>query len=314
MWRVPYIDLVAQYRQLHNEIDPAVRRVLASGRYVNGPETERFEHDMARYLGVKHVVAVGSGYDALFLTLSEMPLPPASFVTTSHYTHHSTHNAIRNAGHIISYVENGIGDRTAAIVPIHMNGRVCHVPVPEGVLVIEDACQAIGAQYKGRKAGTIGFAGCFSVHPLKILGAGGDGGFVATSDTGLSDRIRSRRNHGGLNGVNSRLDEIQAAILRVKLPYLDEWINDRQNIARIYDHELPGWVQKPTPPDDGDYFDTYSSYVIGGSPELLAHMRKEGIECYSHIRPDKLSLPIYQGMPAWAMEQVIGAVRNYAQN
>jgi dTDP-4-amino-4,6-dideoxygalactose transaminase len=148
---------------------------------------------------------------------------------------------------------------------------------------------------------------------MKVLGCAGDGGAIVTSDDDLSDKLRALRNHGGGKGygVNSRLDNLQAAILNVKLPYLDKWIARRREIAAIYHLGLPEWVKKPPPPEEGPYFDTYSSYVIGGSPELLAHMRYKGIECFSHVRDDVVSLPIYPEMKDAHIAMVIAAVKSF---
>lgn len=179
--------------------------------------------------------------------------------------------------------------------------------------IIEDACQALGASFEGKKAGSFGVMGCFSFHPLKVLSCAGDGGAIATNDTALNARLRILRNHGEDTGygVNSRLDNIQAAILNVKLPYLDKWIAKRRYIAAIYETELPVWVRKPPAPSDGPNFDTYSSYVICGSPELLAHLRDKGIECFSHIRDDIISLPIYPEMKQAHIAMVLAAVKSY---
>ncbi len=193
-----------------------------------------------------------------------------------------------------------------------MNGRMNMRPF---ILhpMIEDACQAIGSAYEGKKAGTYGTMGCFSFHPMKVLGCAGDGGAIVTHDAEIADYLRNLRNHGGGKGygVNSRLDAIQAAILSVKLPYLDKWIAKRRAIAAHYEAFLPAWVKKPPAPSDGPYFDTYSSYVIGGSPELLAHLRGKGIECFSHIRTDVVSLPIYPEMKDSHVAMVVAAVKSY---
>lgn len=309
MWRVPYVDLGAQYQALKGPLDEAMQRVMATGRYINGEETERFEESLARYLGVKHVIGCGNGYDALFLSLIMLGVRSGE-VVTDEYTHISTHAAIRHAG------AKPVFARTVDKVwlPVHMNGRIRNEVWGFGpVIIIEDACQSLGASLNGEKAGTVGDAGCFSFHPMKVLGCAGDGGAIATNDDGLNVALRKFRNHGGGKGygVNSRLDNIQAAILNVKLPYLDGWIKRRREIAAIYEAELPEWIKKPPAPSDGPHFDTYSSYVIGGSPELLAHLRGKEIECFSHIRTDVVSLPIYPEMKEGHIAMVIAAVKAY---
>ena len=313
-WKVRYIDLGAQYQALKGPLDEAMQRIMASGRYINGEETERFEESLARYLGVKHVIGVGNGYDALFLAIRTQPIASGQ-ILTDEYTHISTIAAIVHATHSKVIYRERDASNLQARVPVHMNGRVNneaqhHSDVP----VIEDACQAIGAKFAGQFAGTFGDAGCFSFHPMKVLGCAGDGGAVATSDSYMNTALRNLRNHGGVNGFgyNSRLDNLQAAILNVKLPYLDGWIKRRREIASIYHLSLPEWVKKPPPPSDGQYFDTYSSYVIGGSPSLLAYLREKGIECFSHIRTDVVSLPIYPEMKDAHIAMVIAAVKAYA--
>lgn len=307
---IPYIDLGAQYRALKEPLDEAISRVMASGKYTSGPETERFEESMAKYLGVKHVIGVGNGYDALYLSLMVFGIDELSVVAADAYTHISTHAAIENLGAGLVTDHQKYVD---CYVPVHMNGRAednAGCPWP----MIEDACQAIGTKVYDRFAGTIGEMGCFSLHPNKVLSCAGDGGFIATYNDDYAKRLRDLRHHGNGNGygVNSRLDNIQAAILNVKLPHLDSFIKRRREIASIYEAELPEWVKKPPAPSDGPYFDTYSSYVIGGSPELLAHLRGAGIECFSHIRTDIVSLPIYPEMPEAHIQKVIEAVKSWS--
>ena len=316
-WKVPYIDLPAQYQSLKPELDAAITRVMASGRYIGGEEVERFEAALGRYLGVKHVVSCGNGYDALYMALKVIGASiddNSSLVCTKDYTHVSTHAAVENAGYGATLVTKAYPMNSVGLhIPVHMNGR-CVFPCAEGPdYVIEDACQAIGASYEDTKAGTYGIMGCFSFHPMKVLGCAGDGGAIVTNDDDLDAKVRAYRNHGGGKGygVNSRLDAIQAAILNVKLPHLDKWIARRRAIAALYEELLPAWVKKPPAPSDGPYFDTYSSYVIGGSPELLAHLRGKGIECFSHIRTDVVSLPIYPEMKDSHIAMVVAAVKGY---
>lgn len=313
-WKVPYIDLGAQYQSLKPEIDAAVQRVLASGRYIGGEEVERFESNMAKYLGSKYVVSCGNGYDALFLALKSLGDKNGDEVYSSEYTHVSTHAAIVNNGAVFRS-DAGIPDelvyRTKTWIPVHMNGRV-NTRMLFNMEVIEDACQAIGASYKGKKAGTFGIAGCFSLHPMKVLGCAGDGGFVSTNESWVAENIMRLRNHGGGKGygVNSRLDAVQAEILNVKLPHLDYWITRRRQIAARYHAELPAWIKKPPPPEDGPYYDTYSSYVVRNGRPLLDHLLEQGIECFSHILPECVSLPIYPEMKEAHVSMVIAAVKS----
>jgi dTDP-4-amino-4,6-dideoxygalactose transaminase len=305
--RVPYIDLGAQYRDLKPAIDAAVEKVLTGGRYIGGEQVALFEEKMAAYLGVKHVVSCGNGYDAIFLALKSCGVEPGDSVLTGSYTHVSTHAAIWNCGAEL-VVDGGRGDWA---VPIHMNGRVSPIGGWSPDAVIEDACQALGASYKGKKAGTFGVSGCFSLHPMKVLGCAGDGGFVATNDASINERIRDMKNHGQGKGygVNSRLDNLQAAILNVKMTRLHWYIERRREIAQQY-HDGLETELKPPPPSNGDHFDVYSSYVIGGSPELLKELNEKGVECFSHIKTDVVSLPIYPEMTDEQVKFVIDAVNS----
>lgn len=294
-WRVPYIDLPAQYEWLKTDLDAAFERVMSSGGFILRDDVRVFEERMAAYLGVKHVIGVGSGYDALFLALKALGIGAGDRVLTESYTHISTHAAIVNCG-AEAVLDRG-SSPIKAVVPVHMNGRVRDAADYYGRPVVEDACQAIGAAYKGRKAGTFGVLGCFSLHPMKVLGCAGDGGFIATNDGELDERLRLMRNHGGGKryGYNSRLDTLQAAILNVKMEHLALFIARRREIAAQYERFI-AICPKPPAPDDGDHFDVYSSYVIGGNPALLNHMRESGIECFSHVKDDCVSLPIYPEM------------------
>ena len=310
-WKVPYIDLPAQYQSLKPELDAAITRVMASGRYIGGEEVERFEQALARYLGVKHVVSCGNGYDALYMALKVLGVRQGHRVLVSPYTHISTFAAVKNLQAKVS-----LGFSADFSITVHMNGRINDsvLPTLKKWHLVEDACQAIGSSLDGKKSGAWGVMGCFSFHPMKVLGCAGDGGAICTSNDDLCVNLRQLRNHGvggKSHGVNSRLDAIQAAILNVKLPYLDKWISRRRAIAALYEELLPAWVKKPPAPSDGPYFDTYSSYVIGGSPELLAHLRGKGIECFSHIRTDVVSLPIYPEMKDSHIAMVVAAVKSY---
>lgn len=307
-WAVPYVNLNAQYLSIKDEIDPVVLRVLNEGRYIGGDDVAEFETEMSKYLNVRYVIACGNGYDALFLALKAVGIKQGMSVLTDDYTHVSTHAAI----HAVGAKRLEAGEEMSAWLPVHMNGRMQDIQRGD-TPIIEDACQAIGSMINDNMAGTMGDIGCFSMHPLKTLGVAGDGGFCCTQNKEYAVRIRELRNHGDGKGygVNSRLDALQAAIATVKLRHLDAWIDRRREIAAIYEAELPAHIIKPAPPEDGKYFDTYSSYVIGGSPGMLAFLREKGIECFSHIRDDVVSLPIYPELRQSQLEQVLEAVHKY---
>lgn len=308
--RVPYIDLPAQYRDLKPQIDAAMQRVMESGGFILRDEVKWFEERMASYLGVNHVIGVGNGYDALFLALQALNIYTGDRVLTQSYTHVSTHAAIRNCGAEL-LLDEAKGP-LSAVLPVHMNGRTQRCDWYESVPVVEDACQALGASYKGKKAGTFGIMGCFSLHPMKVLGCAGDGGFISTNDDGLNKRLRELRNHGMGNGYgyNSRLDTLQAAILNVKFDRLDWYIERRRYIAQRYEDGLK-WDGKPPGPSTGDHFDVYSSYVLKAGPELLNHLKSKDIEVFSHIREDCVSLPIFPEMTEDQIDYVIDGVNSY---
>lgn len=312
-FRIPYIDQCAHYRALKPEIDEAIARVANSGRYIGGEELERFEDGLARFIGSPHVVGVGSGYDAMFLTLKVMGIGPVHKVRVDRYTHKSTWAAVVALGATPDETHWKPDLRLAT----HMNGAMQDFPHKLDMPLVEDACQALGARDTlGNAAGTVGDAGCFSFHPLKVLSCMGTGGAVATKHWWLAERIRELRNHGGNEGmayygVNSRLDTIQAAILNAKLPHLPRFIRRRREIAALYDAKLK-IRGKPRQPQSNQAFDVYSSYVIEGGPFLLRSLRAEGIEAFSHIRSDRVSLPIYPEMPDEHIEEVADAVNRHA--
>ncbi|HID10660.1 MAG TPA: DegT/DnrJ/EryC1/StrS family aminotransferase [Candidatus Latescibacteria bacterium] len=271
---VPLIDLVRQYRTLQGEIDEAIRRVVESGRFIGGPEVEALEEEVARYVGVRYAIGVASGTDALWLSLMALGVGPEDEVITTPFTFAATAEAIALLGARPVFVdvdpqtycidpgriEEAITPRTKAIVPVHLFGQpVDWEPIEEiakryGLFMIEDGAQAIGAEYRGRKACSLGHVGCLSFFPTKNLGAYGDGGMVTTDDPEMADRIKVLRVHGAgekyahkVLGTNSRLDAIQAAVLRAKLPHTDRWNARRREIAALYDELLRevDWVVTP---------------------------------------------------------------------
>jgi len=258
---IPLCDVTQQYRQLQSKIDVAIASVLAGGHYILGPNVTAFEREIAEYLGCGYAVGIGSGTDALHLALRGLGVGPDDEVITTPFTFIASTEAIGLVGarpvfvdvdpHTFnidpSLIEAAITDRTKAILLIHLYGQPCdmdaimQVADAHAIPVVEDCAQAIGATYKGRPVGTFGVAGCFSFFPTKNLGCCGDGGMVVTSDDQLRERVEMLRRHGGRKkyhhdelGLNSRLDELQAAILRVKLPHLDDWNQARRACAYRY--------------------------------------------------------------------------------
>lgn len=258
---VPQLDLGAQYRQLRSAIDGAVQRVLETGNFVGGPESEALERELADYLGVPHVISLNSGTDALMLSLKALGIGAGDDVIVPGFTFFATAEAVSLAGARPCFadcapghynldadsVRRAMTPRTRAVIAVHLFGQpVDLAPLQDlcasrGLWLIEDAAQAIGARYRGRSIGSFGEAAAFSFYPTKNLGAFGDGGAVACDDPALAEHLRRLRNHGrqdryqhGEVGCNSRLDEIQAAILRVKLPFLDGWNEERRRLAALY--------------------------------------------------------------------------------
>lgn len=262
---IPILDLKQQYAGLREEMLAAVSGVFESGAFINGPNVKALESEVASYLGAAHGVGLNSGTDALHLALRALRIGPGDEVITTPFTFVATTEAIGIVGAVPVFVdidpatynmdaeqiEAAITPRTKAILPVHLYGypapmeRIMAIAQKHGLAVIEDCAQAIGATIDGRKVGTIGTIGAFSFFPSKNLGAYGDAGMLVTNDADLAARARSLRAHGGRVkyhheelGVNSRLDEVQAAILRVKLPHLEDWIARRRAVAARYDAAL----------------------------------------------------------------------------
>ena len=298
---VPLVDLAAAYRRLQPEIDAAVARVLAGGWYILGPEVEAFEAEFAAYLGAGHAIGVASGTDALMLALRACGVGPGDEVITVSHTAVATVAAIELCGAAPVLVDidpatytldpaclaAAITPRTRAVVPVHLYGRpadmdtILTISRTHGLLVIEDCAQAHGATCGGRKVGTLGDAAAFSFYPTKNLGALGDGGAVATNRPEVAERIRLLRQYGwreryvsDVTGLNSRLDELQAAILRVRLRHLDEENAARRRLAKLYDAALIGTTADRRPPavaeQATDTGHVYHLYVIEVSSQRSA--------------------------------------------
>ncbi len=262
---IQFLDLRAPYEELKNELDAAYQRVMNSGWFINAGEVAAFEREFAEYCGAQHCVGVGNGLDALYLILRAYGIGAGDEVIVPAHTFIATWLAVSNCGaspvsvpcdeatHAIdpSSIEQAITPRTKAIIPVHLYGHpvdmdaINAIAREHGLKVIEDAAQAHGARYKGRRVGALGDAAGFSFYPGKNLGAQGDGGAVLTNDSELARKVRMLANYGSLEkynheiaGVNSRLDELQAAFLRVKLSKLDEWNERRTQVAQRYLREL----------------------------------------------------------------------------
>jgi dTDP-4-amino-4,6-dideoxygalactose transaminase len=287
---IPFLDLKAQYRQIKPEVDAAVARVIDSAQFVLGPEVTAFEERFASYCQVRHCLAVNSGTSALHLALLAAGIAPGDEVITVSMTFVATTAAILYSGATPVFVdvdprswtidpgliETAITPRTKAIVPVHLHGRmadmdsIMEIARRHNLIVIEDAAQAHGAEYKGKRAGSIGDIGCFSFYPGKNLGAYGEGGAVVCNDPTFARRISLLRDWGQetkynhvLPGYNYRMDGIQGAILNVKLDYIESWTEARRSIASTYDGLLMGGqYQRPAPsPDSRHVFHVYAIAV-----------------------------------------------------
>lgn len=260
--QVPLLDLKPQYQSLKNELDDALLKVAESQYFILGPEVEKMEKELCSYLDCRHAAGVSSGTDALLLALMALDIKPGDEVIVPTYSFFATAGVISRLNAVPVFtdidpvtfnikpedVERKITRKTKAVIPVHLYGQCCEmreivdIAVRHNIKIIEDAAQAIGAQYKdGRSAGTIGTAGCFSFFPSKNLGCFGDGGLITTNDDELAEKIRILRVHGAepkyyhkIIGGNFRLDAIQAAVIRIKLPYLDSWSAKRRINAEIY--------------------------------------------------------------------------------
>lgn len=342
---VPLLDLKAQYATIREEVRAAVDRVLDSQYFILGPEVEALEAEVAAYCGCRYGIGVSSGSDALLVSLMALDLQPGDEVITTPYTFFATAGAIVRLGAVPVFVdidpvtynldpaklEAAVTPRTRAIMPVHLYGQMCDmqplITVAErhNLHVIEDAAQAIGAEYRGQRAGSIGHLGCFSFFPSKNLGGVGDGGMVTTNDTALADRVRLLRGHGArpkyhhrVVGGNFRLDAIQAAVLRVKLPYLDGWTAARQRNADTYrrlfrESGLVESGQVALPVDAGYGRHIYNQFVIRvqNRDGLAAFLKEQGIgtEVYYPVPMHLLDCFAGLGLPAGSYPQSEAAAR-----
>lgn len=308
-YRVPFVDYPAHFQSLEKELTPILKDVLFKrADLILRSDVVEFEKNLAAYLGVKYAVGVNSCTDALFLTLraagvnkgDEVITVAQTFVATLEPVVHCGANPVlvdigEDFNMNADLLERRVTKKTKVILPVHLNGRLCDmdkifsVARKHHLIVIEDAAQALGATFKGKKAGSFGLAGCFSFYPAKILGAAGDAGIVCTNSKRLAGEVRLLRDHGrktknhlAFYGFNSRLDNLQAAILNFKLTkYLPRWIERRRRIARKYYEGLYDVPAVRLPHFEGrEYFDVYQNYVIRAKKRnaLVKHLKKCGIE------------------------------------
>lgn len=360
---IDFVDLKAQYENISSEIDAAIMEVITTASFIGGRFVKSFESNFTKYIGVRHCVGAGNGTDALFIALKALGIGPGDEVITAANSFIATSEAIALCGARAVFVdcdertyninvddlEGAITGRTRAIIPVHLYGQpaemqgLSEIAVRHGLYVVEDAAQAHGARYKGKAVGTFGDFACFSFFPGKNLGAYGDAGAIVTNDDGLALRARMYANHGRIDkydhvfeGVNSRLDGLQAAILDVKLKHLEGWTRRRSEIAGIYDEGLADIVVTPSVLPGAEH--VYHLYVIRvrNRDEVRRTLKEKGIstgvhyplplpflKAYSHLgyKPDDfpvayslkdeiLSLPIYADMTDSQVEHVIKELKN----
>jgi len=309
--QVPLFDLRQQHEPLRDELRAAVERVFESHHFVLGPEAQALEAELARYCQTQHAVGCGSGSDALLLALMALDVKAGAEVITTPHTFFATAGAVARLGARPVFVdieprtyninpaliEAAITEATRAILPVHLYGQcaemdaILEIAARHNLPVIEDAAQAIGAEDKDRRAGSMGRIGCFSFYPSKNLGAAGEAGLLTTNDDALAERLRTLRIHGGATeylhnevGFNSRLDALQAAVLRVKLPHLDDWAQARRLRAETYtllllNAHLPFQLTPPTLRENARHI--FHLYVVRVAAELrdplMAHLRAHGV-------------------------------------
>ena len=308
-WKVRYIDYPSSYQKMRSDLLATIDKTLAGGDVMLRQQLSDFEANLARFVGTKYAVGTSNCTDAMHLSLRAAGIGPGDEVITVSHTMVATAAAIHHAGATpvlvdigddhnmdVSCVEAAITPRTKAIMPVHLNGRVCDMAKlmsmaeQHGLLVIEDAAQGLGASLDDTRAGAFGLSGCFSFYPAKLLGAYGDGGAVVTNSGEIAEKVKLLRNHGRLPdgdvsgwSFNCRLDNLHAAILDVKLRLLPEWIKRRRKIAGMY-HEglrdVSGLHLPPPPLDEGPYYDVFQNYEIEAENRdaLVAHMTEQGVE------------------------------------
>ena len=308
---VPFLNLASSYHELKEELDVSILTVLKNGQYLHGEETLGFEAEFTKYIGTKHCIGVGNGLDALFITLKAMGVGSGDEVIVSSNTYIATWLAVSHTGAIPvpvepdektyninpELIEASITKKTKAIISVHLYGQPADMDAINllankyNLFVLEDAAQAHGACYKGKRAGNLGNAAAWSFYPTKNLGAFGDGGAITTNDDVLAEKIKLLHNYGEekksinrIKGFNSRLDELQAATLRIKLKYLNEWNQRRALIANHYITELASNKNIILPAIQNDYLSAWHLFVIR-TPErniLRNYLHERGIETLIH--------------------------------
>ena len=365
---VPFIDLVPQFNAMSSEIMATVEKVFTEQKFILGEEVSELEREIAEYCDARHAIGCNSGTDALIIALQALGIGEGDEVITTPFSFFATASSICRAGATPVFVdidpetfnldanavEDAITPRTKAIMPVHLFGQCCdmeslwRIAQKYDLEIVEDACQAIGAEYQGRRTGVLGSVGCFSFFPTKNLGGAGDGGMMTTDDPELAKRLKCLRVHGDVGqyehievGMNSRLDSLQAAVLRVKLRKLDTWTEARQHNANQYgemfrqEGVLDTIILPKIDPNRRHVFNQYCIRVRQGHrDQLMQHLKAKKIgcavyypkplhlqKCFKHLRyrqgqfpeseaasRDILALPSYPELPASDQARVVAAV------
>lgn len=362
---VPLLDLNAQYREIATSLEREVTDVLRSGRYIKGPRVEKLEEELADYCDCRKAVGCASGSDALLLALMVLDVGPGDEVITTPYSFFATAGSIARLGARPVFVDiepktcnidpdligAALTGKSRAILPVHLYGQcadmepILKLAEEKSIPVIEDAAQAIGAFYKGKKAGSLGTVGCFSFFPSKNLGGAGDGGFMTTNDESLAEQLVILREHGAkpkyyhsVIGINSRLDAIQAAVLSVKLPHLEKWHEGRRRNAGYYNQKLSD-LPLILPYVRDDCVSVFNQYVIRTTrrDDLREHLKTREIgneiyypvplhlqECFADLgyregdfpeaekaARETLAIPIYPQLNEEQLNEVVTAIREF---
>ncbi len=336
--KIDFVDLKAQYASISREVDEAIRRVVVNSDFILGKDVESFEREFAAYCEVAHAIGVDSGASALELVLRAYDVGDGDEVITASHTFSATAFAISATGakpvfvdvdqHTYNMnpalVEAAITPRTKAIMPVHLYGQpadideISRIARKHNLLLIEDACQAHGAKFQGKRVGSFGDSAAFSFYPGKNLGAYGDGGMIVTNDATVADKLRILRNCGQsekykhvMVGFNRRLDSLQAAVLRAKLPHLDDWNQARRTAAALYKELLADADHVVTPREGADRTHVYHLYVIQHPHRdaLMTHLREQGVSaglhyptpvhlqpCYEFLKVPRGSLPVTESL------------------
>lgn len=361
--RIPYVDFRPSTELARNSLTDAFNQVLDSGKFIMGDNVRSFESDFAAYCGTSFASGLANGTCSLHILFRVFDIGPGDEVITAPNSFIATAAAITHVGAIpvfvdtdwdfnidVKLIEHAITERTKAIVPVHLTGRVAkmreilEIAAKHELVVIEDSAQSVGAEYHGKRAGSFGNASSFSFHPLKNLHAFGDAGMVCSEDERVVGKLNSLKNHGLIDrstcsqwGLNCRLDEMQAAFLRVQLPLLDKWTQERREIAHFYNQELASVVVVPEEQVWEKH--VYQTYVIRSRERdsLKNFLNERGVEALIHypvpihlqpaakslgyvegnfpvveqLAKEILSLPLYPGMPIQFQERVVSLIREF---